>query len=304
PIRGSYRGFEIWGMPPPSSGGVLVQQVLNMLEPFPLDQPQTTRGDLFHMMIEAERRAYADRAMHLGDADYYPVPVKKLIDKGYAKTRFSDFNPSMASNSDEIGAGQWPAESRETTHYSIMDNLGNAVSVTTTLNTAYGNKIVVEGAGFLLNNEMDDFSSKPGHANTYGLIGNKANSIAPNKRMLSSMSPTIVTFNKQPYLVTGSPGGSTIITTTLQVLINVIDRKMTLENAVNSPRFHHQWKPNKVFYEAGAFSDSEIEGLKSKKHVSIIPSPWKIGDANSVIKRDKRLISVSDSRNQGGALAY
>ena len=304
PIHGSYRGFEVWGMPPPSSGGILVQQMLNMLEPYTLDKSRTKRSDVLHLMIEAERRAYADRAEHLGDPDYYSVPIKKLINKEYAKRRFSDLDFNHASNSDDIGAGQWPNESRETTHYSVMDGSGNAVSVTTTLNTAYGNKIVVDGAGFLLNNEMDDFSSKPGHANTYGLLGNKANAIAPNKRMLSSMSPTIVTLNKKAFLVTGSPGGSTIITTTLQVLINVMDHHMALANAVKSPRFHHQWKPNKVFYEPGALTEADISSLKSKKHMDITPSPWKIGDANSVIRRSKRFISVSDPRNLGGALAY
>jgi gamma-glutamyltranspeptidase/glutathione hydrolase len=255
-------------------------------------------------MIEAERRAYADRAEYLGDPDHYTVPAKKLIDKDYAKQRFSDFNSQYASDSKTIGPGKWPEESRETTHYSVMDAKGNAVSVTTTLNTAYGNKIVVDGAGFLLNNEMDDFSIKPGFANTYGLLGNEANAIAPNKRMLSSMSPTIVTLKGKPFLVTGSPGGSTIITTTLQVLINVIDHHMTLASAVKSPRFHHQWKPNKVFYEPGALNETEIVALKNKKHVEIVPSPWKIGDANSVIKRNRGFISVSDPRNMGGALAY
>ena len=304
PIRGTYRSFDIWGMPPPSSGGILVQQMLNMLEPYTLDKSRRNREETIHLMVEAERRAYADRAEYLGDPDHYPVPVKKLLGKAYAKQRFSDFNVQQASDSNAIGPGKWPEESRETTHYSVMDAKGNAVSVTTTLNTAYGNKIVVDGAGFLLNNEMDDFSIKPGVANTYGLLGNEANAIAPNKRMLSSMSPTIVTLDHKPFLVTGSPGGSTIITTTLQVLINVIDHHMTLASAVKSPRFHHQWKPNRIFYEPGALSEAELSALKNKKHVEIVPSPWKIGDANSVIRRNKGFISVSDPRNMGGALAY
>ena len=304
PIRGTYRSFEIWGMPPPSSGGILVQQMLNMLEPYTLDKSRRNREETIHLMVEAERRAYADRAEYLGDPDHYPVPVKKLQDKAYAKQRFSDFNAKYASDSEAIGPGKWPEESRETTHYSVMDAKGNAVSVTTTLNTAYGNKIVVAGAGFLLNNEMDDFSIKPGVANTYGLLGNEANAIAPNKRMLSSMSPTIVTLDDKPLLVTGSPGGSTIITTTLQVLVNVFDHHMTLASAVKSPRFHHQWKPNKIFYEPGALNETEISALKNKKHVGIVPSPWKIGDANSVIRRNRGFISVSDPRNMGGALAF
>jgi len=304
PIRGTYRSFDIWGMPPPSSGGILVQQMLNMLEPYILDKSRRNREETIHLMVEAERRAYADRAEYLGDPDHYPVPVKKLLDKAYAKQRFSDFNVQHASDSEAIGPGKWPEESSETTHYSVMDAKGNAVSVTTTLNTAYGNKIVVAGAGFLLNNEMDDFSIKSGFANTYGLVGNEANAIAPNKRMLSSMSPTIVTLGDKPLLITGSPGGSTIITTTLQVLVNVFDHHMTLASAVKSPRFHHQWKPNKIFYEPGALNEAEISALKNKKHVEIVPSPWKIGDANSVIRRNKGFISVSDPRNMGGALAY
>ena len=304
PVKGNYRGFEIWGMPPPSSGGVLITEMLNMLEPYNLSDSYLTSSDRIHMMIEAERRAYADRAVHLGDSDFYPVPLDKLLDKQYARDRFADFNPDKATDSDIIGAGHWPKESHQTTHYSIMDKQGNAVSVTTTLNLAYGNKIVVEGAGFLLNNEMDDFSAKPGVPNSYGLLGNKANSIEPNKRMLSSMSPSIVTLNGAPFLVTGSPGGSTIITTTFQVLLNIIDQHMSLANAVKKPRFHHQWKPNKVFYEKDALSKQNIADLKAKYHVNIVPSPWAIGDANSVIKRGKRLIGVSDPRNLGGVAAF
>lgn len=304
PVQGSYRGFDIWGMPPPSSGGVLISEMLNMLEPYNLADTNLSSSDRIHMMIEAERRAYADRAVHLGDADFYPVPLTQLLDKEYARDRFADFNPDRATDSDTVGAGQWPEESHQTTHYSIMDKRGNAVSVTTTLNLAYGNKIVVEGAGFLLNNEMDDFSSKPGTPNSYGLLGNKANSIEPDKRMLSSMSPTVVTLNGSPFLVTGSPGGSTIITTTFQVLLNVIDQHMSLASAVKKPRFHHQWKPNKVFYESNALSKKNITDLKAKHHINIVPSPWAIGDANSVIRRGKRLIGVSDPRNLGGVVAY
>lgn len=305
PVRGHYRGFDIWGMPPPSSGGVLIVQMLNMLEPLNLGSTGTRRSENIHAMIEAERRAYADRSEHMGDADFYPVPIEQLISKAYAKKRFADFNPARASDSEKIAAGAvWSQESHETTHYSVMDKKGNAVAVTTTLNLDYGNKIVVKDAGFLLNNEMDDFSIKPGHANSFGLIGSKANEIAPRKRMLSSMSPTIVTFNGRPMLVTGSPGGSTIITTTLQVLVNVLDYRMSLEKAVTAPRFHHQWQPNKIFYEAGALNGQELLDLKNKHHTGLTLSPIPIGDANSVIKTNSGFTAVSDPRNLGGAAAF
>jgi len=305
PIRGHYRGFDIWGMPPPSSGGVLIVQMLNMLEPLNLANPHASRSENIHAMIEAERRAYADRSEHLGDADFYPVPINQLISKTYAKKRFADFNPAKASDSEKIAAGiLWSQESHETTHYSVMDKYGNAVAVTTTLNLDYGNKIVVKDAGFLLNNEMDDFAIKPGYANSFGLIGSKANAIAPRKRMLSSMSPTIVTFNGSPMLVTGSPGGSTIITTTLQVLLNVLDYHMSLDKAVAAPRVHHQWQPNKIFYEAGALNEQELLDLKNKHHTGLTLNPVPIGDANSVIKATSGFTAVSDPRNLGGAAAF
>src|SRR5262249_25182337 len=228
PVRGTYRGFEIVSMPPPSSGGALLIEMLNMLEPYDLRAMGFASADTMHVMIEAERRAYADRAQHLGDPDFYPVPLAMLIDKAYAKTRFADFDPKRASVSTAIEPGQI-AEHPNTTHISVMDGKGNAVAYTTTLNLSYGAKIVVDGAGFLLNDEMDDFSSKENTPNAYGLIGREANEIAPGKRMLSSMTPTIVLDEQQqPMLVTGSPGGSTIITTVLQVVVNVIDHQMSV----------------------------------------------------------------------------
>ena len=304
PVSGTYRGYRVTSMPPPSSGGVLILEMLNMLSPYPVAELGWNSAELVHLMVEAERRAYADRAVHLGDPDFYAVPVETLISPEYAKQRFSDIDSDKATDSEAVGAGRIPAESPETTHYSVMDAKGNAVAVTTTLNWGYGNKIVVAGAGFLLNNEMDDFAAKPGVPNSYGLLGSEANAIQPRKRMLSSMSPTIVSQAGRPLLVTGSPGGSTIITTTLQVILNIIDHKMSLNDAVGLPRFHHQWKPNQIFYEPYALSPDTLKQLKQKQHQGLTVSKRLIGDANSVLFRDGVLQGVNDPRNQGGTAAY
>ena len=304
PISGSYRGYDIWSMPPPSSGGALVVQMLNMLEPYDLGELGWGTAETIHLMVEAQRRAYADRAEHMGDPDFYPVPLAMLTDKDYARQRFSDFDPQRASDSEDIGAGSWPAESTETTHYSVMDKDGIAVSVTTTLNLGYGNRIVVPGAGFLLNNEMDDFSAKPGAPNAYGLLGDEANKIEPGKRMLSSMTPTIVTRDGETVLVTGSPGGSTIINTVFQVILNTLDHDMNIEDAVASPRIHHQWQPDIVRYEPGAFVDGALDSLESMGHTEMRPGGYGIGDANSILVRDGVMHGTSDPRNDGGASAY
>lgn len=305
PVNSDYRGYDIWSMGPPSSGGVLVAQMLNMLETRDLAASGRGSAQTVHWMVEAQRRAYADRAQYLGDPDFYPVPLDRLISEEYAQQRFADVEPRQASDSDNIGAGDWPAESMETTHYSVMDDEGMAVSLTTTLNFGYGNRIVVPGAGFLLNNEMDDFSAKPGAPNAYGLIGGEANRIEPGKRMLSSMSPTIVTRDDQPILVTGSPGGSTIINTVLQVVINVLDHDMPVEQAVASPRFHHQWKPDRITYEEDAFSDSVLQTLKDWGHRGLEPASFGIGDANSIRRLDDgRIEATSDPRSDGGASAF
>ena len=305
PIRGTYRGYEIVSMPPPSSGGVLLVQMLNMLEPFDLGAMGFGVSETVHVMIEAQRRAYADRSEYLGDSDFYPVPIEKLIDKDYAKERFKNFNVGKAGSSEKTGPGLFSKESLETAHLSVIDDLGNAVAYTTTLNLSYGSKIVVDGAGFLLNNEMDDFSAKENEPNFYGLVGRKANSIEPGKRMLSSMTPTIVLKDGEPLLVTGSPGGSTIITTTLQVILNVIDHGMDLDKAVASPRFHHQWRPDRVIHEESAFSEETKEELVQMGHrnLNTIPTYYGrgIGDANSVMKLTNGFIGVSDPRNAGGA---
>ena len=305
PVRGAYRGYDIVSMPPPSSGGLLLVQMLNMLEAYDLRGLGVGSAAAAHLMIEAERRAYADRATHLGDSDFYDVPAQMLADKRYARQRFADFDPMQATDSADVAAGSaWPAESIETTHASVMDAAGNAVAYTTTLNFGYGSKIVVADAGFLLNNEMDDFSAKPNTANAYGLIGGEANAIEPGKRMLSSMTPTIVLREGQPFLVTGSPGGSTIITTVLQVVLNVLDHGMALGEAVAAPRFHHQWLPNRVVYEQEAFDVQTVEELENKGHAGLSEVRFPIGDANSAMRLGEELIGASDPRNAGGAVAF
>jgi gamma-glutamyltranspeptidase/glutathione hydrolase len=307
PIRGTYRGHEILSMPPPSSGGVLLVQMLNALEPYDVGAMGYGSADAIHLMIEAERRAYADRAEHLGDSDFYPVPVARLIDKTYARERFASFDPARASRSADIAPGALPAESPDTTHVSIMDGKGNAVAYTTTLNLSYGSKILVDGAGFLLNDEMDDFSAKVDAPNAYGLVGRVANAIEPGKRMLSSMTPTIVLGRDgQPLLVTGSPGGSTIITTVLQVVVNVVDHGMTLSDAVGMPRFHHQWQPDRVVYEKHGISPDTLAALNARGHANVVVLPFGrgIGDANSVMSASGELLGMGDPRNAGGAVGY
>lgn len=305
PIKGSYRGYEIYGMGPPSSGGVLIQQILNMLEPHDVASPGWGSSDVVHMMIEAERRAYADRAEYLGDPDYYDVPTKMLTNKLYAKKRYSDFDPNKATPSELIGAGSWGPESPETTHFSAYKD-GMMVALTTTLNSSYGNKIVVPGAGFLLNNEMDDFSIKENTPNQFDVIGRAANAIEPGKRMLSSMSPTLVTKDGEPFLITGSPGGSTIITTTLQVILNTIDHGMSIDDAVSLPRFHHQWQPDMVFYDKYGLSPDTIKALEAKGHKGFRESRFGrgLGDANSILIKDNVISGIKDPRGEGVAVGY
>lgn len=304
PIHGVYRGYDIWSMPPPSSGGVVLLQILNMLEATDIGALGWGSTQTVHLTVEALRRAYADRAEYLGDPDFYPVPLDKLISKPYAIERFADVDPKLASDSEKIFAGNWTTESTETTHYSVVDGSGNAVSVTTTLNGGYGNRIVVPGAGFLLNNEMDDFSAKPGSPNMYGLLGGEANKIEPGKRMLSSMTPAIVVKDDQTVLVTGSPGGSMIINTVLHVVMNVIDHHMNVEDAVASPRFYHQWKPDVIRYEKGSISDDTKAALEAMGHRGLTESGYGYGDANSIVIRDGQIEATSDPRNVGGASAY
>jgi len=267
PVTGDYRGYEFISMPPPSSGGIALAQLFNAIEPFDLGEMGFLSTDAVHLMTEAERRAYADRAAHLGDPDFYDVPRNGLTNRNYTQTRMASFSPDRATPSTEIDAGApAPKESEETTHLSVVDPWGNAVSVTTTLNGGMGSKVFVGGAGFLLNNEMDDFSVKPGIPNMYGLVGGEANAIAPGKRMLSSMTPSIVAKDGKLFMVVGTPGGSTIITSVFQTIVNVIDFDMTMQQAVSAPRFHHQWLPDVLQTEANALDSMVIVNLEAKGH--------------------------------------
>ena len=306
PVHGNYRGYDIWGMGPPSSGGTLLVQMLNMLEPFNLKEMGWGSAAVIHHMVEAERLAYADRAEYLGDPDFHELPVSKLISKEYARIRFADFDPGHAGNSKDVSAGSWPEESHETTHFSIMDASGMMVALTTTLNSSFGSKIVVPGTGILLNNEMDDFSVSPDSPNQLGLTGGIVNAIEPGKRMLSSMSPTLVTLNGEPVLTTGSPGGSMIITTVLQVIINVIDHGMGIGDAVSLPRFHHQWKPDEIKHGKFAISPDTRVKLEQMGHRNFIEysSGRGIGDANSILFRDGVFHGIKDPRNEGAATGY
>ncbi len=248
PIIFNYRDHEIISFAPPSSGGVLLAQMMKMIEKYPVNKMGFQTPNSVQLMIEAERRAYADRAEYLGDPDYWKVPLKTLVSNAYIQERMKDYDPNKAGTSTAIKAGIIK-ETEETTHLSILDALGNMVSVTTTLNGSYGSRVVVGGAGFLLNNEMDDFSVKPGVANMYGAVGGEANAIQPGKRMLSSMTPTLVMKDKKPYLTIGTPGGTTIPTSVYQALVNIIDFNMVVGDAIDAAKFHHQWLPDEVFVE-------------------------------------------------------
>lgn len=257
-----YKKTTVVTMPLPSSGGIIIQQMLGMVEHRDLAKMKFQTMASVQLMTEVERRAYADRAEFLGDEDFVKVPVKTLVSKAYLNDRMKNYEATKAGRSDSIKAGMIPKESLQTTHLSVIDNAGNAVSVTTTLNNSYGSKTVVGGAGFLLNDEMDDFSVKPGVPNMYGAVGNEANAIAPNKRMLSSMTPTIVLKNNQPFIVTGTPGGTTIPTSVFQTIVNIVDFGLSTDDAVNKPKFHHQWLPDEVNIETG-FPADVAKGLEA-----------------------------------------
>jgi len=268
PLSAKYKEYTVITMPPTSSGGVALIQLMRFTEPYPLHKWGWNRDSTAQVMIEAERRVYADRAKFLGDPDFVKVPVDTLISPSYLRTRWTDFSFAKASDSKNIKGGVIPGyESLETTHFSIVDKEGNAVSITTTLNGGYGSRVVIGGAGFFMNNEMDDFSIKPGVPNMFGLIGNQANAIAPNKRMLSSMTPTILEKDGKLFMVVGTPGGSTIITSVYQTILNVIEHGMNMQEAVNALKFHHQWLPDKTIFENGAFTEATIEKLQSRGYI-------------------------------------
>jgi gamma-glutamyltranspeptidase/glutathione hydrolase len=268
PLQAKYKAYNVITMPPTSSGGVALIQLMRFTEPYPLRKWGWNRDSTVQVMIEAERRVYADRAKFLGDPDFVKVPVDTLISPSYLRTRWTDFSFAKATDSRAVKGGTIPGyESLETTHFSVVDKEGNAVSITTTLNGGYGSRVVVGGAGFFLNNEMDDFSIKPGVPNMFGLIGNQANAIAPNKRMLSSMTPTILEKDGKLFMVVGTPGGSTIITSVYQTILNVIEHGMSMQEAVNALKFHHQWLPDKTIFENGAFSEPTIQALQSRGYI-------------------------------------
>mgnify|MGYP002134327927 FL=1 len=261
PLEFDYRGHHIISFAPPSSGGILIAQMLQMIQPYDVQKMGLNTPAEVSLMVEAQRRAYADRAEHMGDPDFYKVPTKTLISNQYAQDRMKDYQVGVAGQSKNIQAGK-AHESEQTTHFSVIDSKGNMVAITTTLNDTYGNKTIVAGAGFLLNNEMDDFSIKPGVPNMYGAIGGEANSIQPGKRMLSSMTPTLVTLNNKPYISIGTPGGTTIPNQVYEGLVNILDHKMSLKAAIDAPRFHHQWMPDNVSFEVD-FPEATIEALKA-----------------------------------------
>ncbi|MCH7973867.1 MAG: gamma-glutamyltransferase [Bacteroidetes bacterium] len=317
PIIGDYRGYKIISMPPSSSGGIALVELLNILENYSFKQNDWGRSSYIHKLVEAMKYTFADRTKYLGDDDFYPVPTKVLISKKYAKTIF---NLSRQAKTDKIGKKVTPSEniktgkiisykeSTETTHYSVYDKYGNAVSVSTTLNSSFGSRIVVEGAGFLLNKEMDDFSAKPGEPNIYGLLGSEANSIQPEKRMLSSMTPTIVLKDGKPFLILGSPGGAQIITSVLQVILNVIDFNMNIKQVVDAPRIHHQWLPDIIVYENDSFKRNVKNELKKKGYTfkDDYVKNRKIGIVAAIMldNKNKIILGAFDKRGPGTAAGY
>lgn len=292
PIVFEYKNYRVISMAPPSSGGIALAGLMKMVEPFPLQQMGFGSVEYIHLLSEAERRVYADRAEYLGDPDYFEVPQKALLENTYLKARMDSFNAKKATSSADIKPGLEIKEKDETTHFSIVDAQGNAISITTTLNGGYGNRVIVAGAGFLLNNEMDDFSVKPGAPNIYGLVGGVANSIEPGKRMLSSMTPTIVEKDGNLLMVVGTPGGSTIITSVFQTILNVIEHGMTMQEAVAAPRFHHQWLPDQIQFEPSLMDSLKISRLEQMGHQT--------RNRGSIGRVDAILV-LPDGRLEGGA---
>lgn len=295
PLTFDYKDLKIISMPPPSSGGICLAQIFKMIAPFDLAKMGHNSTEAIQVIVEAERRAYADRSYYLGDPDFVKIPLKALMADDYLKQRMSNFNFDKATLSSEIKEGKVTYnESTETTHYSIVDQFGNAVSSTTTLNDGYGSKYYCDELGFFLNNEMDDFSAKPGEPNMFGLVGNEANSIAPQKRMLSSMTPTIVEKNGKLFMVVGSPGGSTIITSVLQTILNVYEYSMSMQEAVNAPRFHHQWLPDLITFEPNTFDTKTFGTLKSKGYLINEKTTPVIGKVDAILV-------LPNNKMEGGA---
>ena len=306
PITFTYKDYIISSMPLPSSGGICLAQILKSVEPYNIGQYPHNGEQYIQLLVEAERRAYADRAYYMGDADFVKVPTQQLLSPDYLKERMSSFSWDKASKSSEIAHGKIVGyESDETTHYSIVDRFGNAVAVTTTLNTNYGSKVYVKGGGFFLNNQMDDFSIKPGEPNTYGLVGSEKNAIAPNKRMLSSMSPTIIEKDGKLFMVIGTPGGSTIITSVLHCFLNVAEYGMTMQQSVSKPRFHHQWLPDDVMYEPKGFAPEVIAHLKAKGYKPREENFVIIGKVDAIlVQPDGTLEGGADPRGDDTAVGY
>jgi len=304
PVSGNYKGLKVISMPPPSSGGIALVSLFQSIEDYPINKWGFQADSTIQVMVEAERRVYADRAEHLGDPDFIKVPQKQLLDKSYNVNRMKDFSFDKATPSSAIKAGEIIGkESMETTHYVIVDKDGNAASVTTTLNNSYGSLVVVEGAGFLLNDEMDDFSVKPGTPNLYGLVGGKANAIEPSKRMLSSMTPSILEKDGKLFMVVGTPGGSTIITSVFQAILNVVDFGMTMQEAVAAPRFHHQWLPDQIDYEPNAISENVRESLKQKGYTLKERKPY--GRVEGILVNiDGTYQAGADPRGDDKAVGY
>jgi gamma-glutamyltranspeptidase / glutathione hydrolase len=305
PLTAQYRGYDLTCMAPPSSGGVALFQLLGMMEKADLAKYPFHSPEAVHLMIEAERRVFADRTTHLGDPDFYKVPLDNLLDSKYLRNRLESIDWNAASKSSAIKAGDFTMkESEQTTHLSIVDKDGNAVAVTTTLNGSYGAKTVVAGAGFILNNEMDDFSVKPGVPNLYGLVGGEANAIQPGKRMLSSMTPVIIAKGGKLFMVVGTPGGSTIITSVFQTIVNVIDFKMTAKDATFAPRFHQQWLPEHTFIEReGKLPEATVKALESKGH--ILRERGYIGRVETIlVQPNGKLEGAADKRGDDHAMGF